>query len=219
MIQTLSPQAEELQVKRRELAELRRELADKELELSTENAQLHLFERRYQSVVGKLYAELDQVKAQVLGVASRLFPKVENFKQEAESAREQAREFQEEPPVEEKPEKEFNPPENLKKLFRRVAKKIHPDLASSAAERERRHDLMAKLNQAYDGMDEETIRSILLEWEVEEPVHGKLELGEQLVRVLSQVAQVRKRLLAISNELEDLKLTEMFQLKANIESA
>ena len=219
VIQTLSPQAEELQVKRRELAELRRELADKELELSTENAQLHLFERRYQSVVGKLYAELDQVKAQVLGVASRLFPKAENFKQEAESAREQAREYKEETPIEGKPEKEFNPPENLKKLFRRVAKKIHPDLASSAAERERRHDLMAKLNQAYDGMDEETIRSILLEWEVEEPVQGKIELGEQLVRVLSQVAQVRKRLLEISNELEDLKLTEMFQLKANIESA
>ena len=219
VIQTLSPQAEELQVKRRELAELRRELADKELELSTEHAQLHLFERRYQSVVGKLYAELDQVKAQVLGVASRLFPKAENFKQEAESAREQAREYKEETPIEEKPEKEFNPPENLKKLFRRVAKKIHPDLASSATERERRHDLMAKLNQAYDGMDEETIRSILLEWEVEEPVQGKIELGEQLVRVLSQVAQVRKRLLEISNELEDLKLTEMFQLKANIESA
>ncbi len=217
--QVLSPQAEELQAKRRELADLRRELADKELELSTEHAQLHLFERRYQSVVGQLYAELDQVKAQVLGLASKLFPKAENFREEAESAREQAREFKEENPVVENPDKEFNPPENLKKLFRRVAKKIHPDLASSPAERERRHDLMAKLNQAYDSMDEETIRSILLEWEVQEPVHEKLELGEQLVQVLSQVSQVRKRLVEISNELENLKLTEMFQLKANIESA
>ncbi|MBC8287801.1 MAG: hypothetical protein H8E42_10060 [Nitrospinae bacterium] len=219
VIQILSPQAEELQARRRELADLRRKLADKELELSTENAQLHLFERRYQNVVGQLYAELDQVKAQVMGLASKVFPKADNFREEAESAREQAREFQEESPEAEKPGKEFNPPENLKKLFRRVAKRIHPDLASSATERERRHDLMAKLNQAYDGLDEEAIRSILLEWEAEEPAHEKLELGEQLVRVVSQAAQVRKRLHAISDELEDLTLTEMFQLKKNIESA
>ena len=218
VIQILSPQAEELQARRRELADLRRKLADKELELSTENAQLHLFERRYQSVVGKMYAELDQVKAQVLGLASKVFPKADNFREEAESAREQAREFHEESPEAKKP-KEFNPPENLKKLFRRVAKRIHPDLASSARERERRHDLMAKLNQAYDGLDEEAIRSILIEWEAEEPAHEKLELGEQLVRVVSQAAQVRKRLYAISDELEDLTLTEMFQLKKNIESA
>lgn len=215
--QVLSPQAEALQARRRELADLRRQLADKELELSTENSQLHLFERRYQNVVGPLYAELDQVKAQVLGLASKLFPKADNFREEAESAREQAREFKEESPEVEKPE--FNPPENLKKLFRRVAKRIHPDLASTANERERRHDLMAKLNQAYDGLDEEAIRLILLEWEAEEPAQEKLELGEQLVRVVNQVAQVRKRLREISDELEDLQLTEMFQLKINIESA
>ena len=218
VIQTLSPQAEELQARRRELADLRRKLADKELELSTEKAQLHLFERRYQNVVGPMYAELDQVKAQVLGLASKVFPNAENFREEAESASEQARDFQEEKPETEKP-KDFNPPENLKKLFRRVAKKIHPDLASSSKERERRHELMAKLNQAYDGLDEEAIRCILMDWEAEEPAHEKLELGEQLVRVVNQLAQVRKRLHEISDELEDLTLTEMFQLKNNIESA
>ena len=147
VLQILSPQAEELQAKRRELTELRRKLADKQLELSTEHAQLHIFERRYQGVVGQMYAELDQVKAQVLGLATKVFPQADNFREEAESAREQAREFKEEIPEAKKP-KEFNPPENLKKLFRRVAKRIHPDLASSATERERRHDLMAKLNQA-----------------------------------------------------------------------
>ena len=215
--QVLSPQAEELQAKRREMADLRRKLADKELELSTAKSELHLFERRYQTVVGPMYAELDQVKAQILGLACKFYPKAENFREEAESAREQAGE--EEHPVTEKPTKEFNPPEILKKLFRRVAKKIHPDLASSATERERRHDLMAKLNEAYDQLDEEAIRSILMEWEAEAPFETALELGEQLVRMVSQMAQVRKRQNEISDELEDLTLTEMFQLKQNIDSA
>ena len=154
----------------------------------------------------------------MLGLATKVFPQADNFREEAESAREQTLEFQEESPEAKKP-KEFNPPENLKKLFRRVAKRIHPDLASSSTERERRHDLMAKLNQAYDGLDEKAIRSILVEWEAEEPAHEKLELGEQMVRVVNQLAQVRKRLHEISDELEDLTLTEMFQLRKNIDSA
>ncbi len=219
VVQILSPQAEELHARRREMVALRQRLAEKELELSTVKAELHIFERRYQNVVGPMYAELDQVKAQILGLASRFYPKATNFRDEAESAREQAREFQEENPKPEKSNQEFKPPENLKKLFRKVAKKIHPDLASSAVEREHRHDLMAKLNQAYDRMDEEAIRSILIEWEAEGTFQETYELGEQLVRVVSQIAQVKKRMYAISDELEDLTLTEMFQLKLNIESA
>ena len=61
-------------------------------------------------------------------------------------------------------------------------------------------------------------RSILIEWEAEAPA-ATLLLGEQLLRMVSQMAQVRKRLNEISNELEDLTLTEMFQLQQNIESA
>ena len=110
VVQVLSPQAEELQAKRCEMADLRRWFADKELELSTAKAELHLFERRYQNVVGPMYAELDRVKAQILGLASKFYPKAENFREEAESAREQADEFQEEIPSTEKPRKEFNPP-------------------------------------------------------------------------------------------------------------
>ncbi len=222
VVQILSPQAEELQAKRRELAQLRKNLADMELQLSTEKAELNLFEVRYQKVVGAMYAEMDIVKAQVLSLASKLYPNAETFREEAESAREQAREHSEKETKEKDPtdsQKEFKPPENLKKLFRKVAKKIHPDLSSSPEERKKRHDLMAKLNQAYDKLDEEGIRAILNEWEAEGYSDNAMDLGEQLVLVVRQLAQVRGRLYSISEELEELELSEMFQLKINIEEA
>ena len=75
VIQVLSLQAEELHARRREMADLRRQLADKELELSTAKSELNIFERRYQNVVGPMYAELDRVKAQILGLASKFYPK------------------------------------------------------------------------------------------------------------------------------------------------
>ncbi|MBT5468996.1 MAG: hypothetical protein HOK41_00190 [Nitrospina sp.] len=219
VVQILSPQAEELQAKRRELVQLRKNLADMELQLSTEKAELNLFEIRYQKVVGAKYAEMDIVKAQVLSLASKLYPKADTFREEAESAREHAKEYSEKNEKVTNSQKEFSPPENLKKLFRRVAKKIHPDLSSSMEEREKRNELMAKLNQAYDKLDEEGIRSILVEWEAEGYLEDTLELGEQLERAVLQLAQVRGRLYNISEELEDMNLSEMFQLKNNIEMA
>mgnify|MGYP001274339616 CR=1 FL=1 len=220
VVQILSPQAKELQARRRELAKLRKSLAEMELQLSTEKAELNLFEIRYQKVVGAKYAQMDIVKAQVLSLAAKLYPNSETFREEAESAREKAKEYSEKKVESTSPQKEFNPPENLKKLFRKVAKKIHPDLSSSNEERKKRNDLMAKLNQAYDKLDEEGIRSILIEWEAEGYFdEGPMELGEQLVRVVRQLAQVRGRLYNISGELEELELSEMFQLKENIDSA
>jgi len=219
VVQILSPQAEGLQSKRRELAQLRKKLADMELQLATEKADLNLFEIRYQKGVGAMYAEMDIVKAQVLNLAAKLYPNAETFREEAESAREQAREYSENKKEPTNSQKEFKPPENLKKLFRRVAKKIHPDLSSSTEERKKRHDLMAKLNQAYDKLDEEGIRSILIEWETEGYSESPMELGEQLVLVVRQLAQVRGRLYNISEEMEELELSEMFQLKINMGSA
>jgi len=48
----------------------------------------------------------------------------------------------------------FTPSENLKKLYREVAKRVHPDLATEESERQRRHELMAEANRAYAEGDE-----------------------------------------------------------------
>ncbi|MFQ5449420.1 MAG: molecular chaperone DnaJ [Nitrospinaceae bacterium] len=218
----VSPEEEELQQKRQELVDLEQELADKELELSTLKGELNLFERRYNQVLGAKYAELDEIKAQVLELACRFYPRSDEFRAEARTARERARksaDHSENAGSEEPPEEDFQPSEALKKLFREVAKKIHPDLASNATQKAHRHELMARLNQAYDRLDEEGIRAILIEWEASQPAEANVTLGTRLVRTVRQIAQIRKRLNRIRDELEELTHSGMFQLMKKVESA
>jgi hypothetical protein len=211
---------EEIVRKKLELEELELELAENELELSTARRDLHLFENRYQQKVGCKYAELDRLKAAVLDMATRIHPESKDFKSQAEAAREQAEQsahnwevHQEESNLE-LPE----PSEELKKLFRDAAKKIHPDLTTDPEERERRHALMARLNQAYELGDLEQVQAILNDWEVISD-WDQLTPGKQLSRLLKQVGQVRHRFNQIRTELEKLKLSEMFRLKDFVENS
>ena len=214
------PDQEEIASKKLELEELEQELAENELDLSTARRDLHLFENRYQQAVGCKYAELDRLKASVLEMATRIHPDSKDFKSQAEAAREQAEQsthnwevHQEEAEVE-LPE----PSEDLKKLFRDAAKKIHPDLTTNPEERERRHALMARLNQAYELGDLEQVQAILNDWEVIND-WDQLTPGKQLSRLLKQIGQVRHRFNQIQTELEQLKLSEMFRLKDFVQNS
>jgi hypothetical protein len=44
----------------------------------------------------------------------------------------------------------FRPSDSLKKLYREVAKRIHPDLVTDETEKKRRQQLMIEANQAID---------------------------------------------------------------------
>jgi hypothetical protein len=214
------PDQEEIVRKKLELEELEQELADHELDLSTARRDLHLFENRYQQAVGSKYAELDRLKASVFDMATRIHPESKDFKSQAEAAREQAEQsahnwevHQEESGVE-LPE----PSEELKKMFRDAAKKIHPDLTTDPEERERRHALMARLNQAYELGDLEQVHAILNDWEVINDWE-QLTPGKQLSRLLKQIGQVRHRFNQIQTELEQLTLSEMFRLKDFVQNS
>ena len=218
----ISPEEAELKLKRRDLAKLEQEVAEKELELSTLKGELHLFERRYHLVVGAKYSELDEVKAQILELAARLYPRSDEFRAGAQSAREKARSSakdSDEIDADLPEEESFEPSENLKKLFRDVAKKIHPDLAADEKERVARHELMAKLNQAYDRLDEDAIHAVLLEWEAGHHSEKSETLGIRLVKTVRQVAQVKKRLQRIAEEIAEITNSGMYQLMEKMASA
>ncbi len=50
---------------------------------------------------------------------------------------------------------------SLKQLYRQLARRYHPDLAKDEQDRERRHEVMAIINRAYEEQDKETLRALL----------------------------------------------------------
>jgi DnaJ-domain-containing protein 1 len=115
--------------------------------------------------------------------------------------------------------RDFKPSDDLKKLYRQVAKQIHPDLATDEAEKVRRQDLMAQANEAYERGDEERLRAILQNWESSpESVKGE-GVAMELIRVIRKISQCRSRLVTINQEIEVLMKTELFELKYQVDRA
>jgi len=187
IIHKLTPEQEELERKKAELATLETELADKELDLATFQAELNAFENEYMRIIGVRYTEIDRIEAQI-----------EEYIAILESTQ------------------DFKPSAELKKLYREVAKKIHPDLVTDDEERQRRQDLMAEANIAYENGNLEKLKSILQDWESSpESVKGE-GISFELIRIIRQIAQSRDRLKAIQLEVTVLEQTELFQLKTKI---
>lgn len=190
IMRTLAPEDEELEKKKTELTGLETELAQRELDLTTLQAELHAFEREYFRVIGIRYTELDRIEDQIAEYMASL---------EAVKA--------------------FKPSQNLKQLYRDVAKLIHPDLATDEKERLRRQELMAQVNQAYENGDEEKIREILQSWENSpESIRGE-GVAAELVRTIRKIAQGKQRLNTIFMEIDLLEKTELYQLKSSVNMA
>jgi DnaJ-domain-containing protein 1 len=187
IIRRLTPEEEEVEKKRADLAALETELAQRELDLATLHAELHAFERKYQQVIGIRYAELDRIEAQITEYMAYL-----------ESSQ------------------DFRPSDSLKKLYREVAKQVHPDLATDEVDRARRQELMATANQAYEDADEERLREILHKWQSSpESVKGE-GIGAELIRLLRQISQSRERLKAIEQEAKAVEKTDLYLLRDQV---
>lgn len=216
-----TPEERELDKKRAELAALESELCQHELDLATLQAEFRAFEGRYLAIVGIRYAELDEIEARIAEAYARLHPRDNQAREKAQRTRTRARESGEAAGTarEQPAPKDFKPPEDLKKLYREAAKRIHPDLTTDPEERARRTRLIADVNLAYQDGDVSRLQTILREWkESPEAVAGEGP-GAELIRIIRKIAQVENRLRSIRAELVKLKESDLYQLKTKVEQA
>jgi chromosome segregation ATPase len=212
----LKPEEEEVLRKREELAAIQATLAELELELVDLRSQLAAFEGRYLRQVGALYAELDEWNARISELRARLNPSAA-AKEQAQQAREQARQTHEEAHGKASETRDFTPSPDLKRLYREVAKRIHPDLAKDSIDLERRTRFMAEANRAYEAGDAEALQRILDEYQDGSDAMEGEGIGAELIRIIRQISMAKARVAAIEQELATLRQSEIAKLKKQAE--
>ena len=201
-----------------EQKELEDQLASAELDLESAATETERFKQRYYLIVGALYAELDELDAQIDNVRVRKAPDDPKLRAQAKASEQRARRSAEEAglaTIESKPTPEATP--ELKQAYRRAVKLLHPDLALTERERLRRTALMAQINLAYKRGDLNEIEKIIKEYgEDPEAIVGE-DVASRIVKTIRRIAQLRRRIEEVGQELQALKKLDVYLLKQTIE--
>jgi predicted transcriptional regulator len=214
---TTTPEEIELTKKLRVLDRLKDRLADREEGMADLRAELERFEARYTMDVARLYAEHDEIEAQIAEEEYKLVPDDEEIKKKAEELRRRAEESAraaDNGSVQGK----FDPTPEARRAYHNLARIIHPDLALDAAEKERRHGLMAELNQAYSAGDQARLNKLAEDLRHSPELVPGDSIGDELVRTIRQIAQVKARLQELVKERTVAEASELFELRLKVEA-
>lgn len=209
-----SPEERELELKWHKLAALQADLVEQELHLSTLQAELAAFEAEYLRVVGVRYAELDDLKARIAELRAAKAPTDDVVQAAASEARATAEcsAAESHGRASHEPTSPFDPPGEIKTLYRTIARRLHPDLAATDNERACRHEWMVKVNGAYQRQDSEALAALLSAWEASPESVPGTGVASDLVRVIRQIDQVRRRLDSISRAIQALQAGDLYGL-------
>ena len=184
-------------------------LAERRTDLAEARAALEMFRIGYRQQVGLLHEELDELEVQIaeaeLGELSRRLDEASQRPNETA-------------PAPSEPLPRFTT-DAVRRLFREVAKSIHPDLSRDEAARARRHALMVEANRAYALGDEEQLRSILQAWETSPEAVQGIDEEAMRQRLVRRIGQIEETLETLARERDDLQTTSLWQLKTMVDEA
>jgi hypothetical protein len=214
----LSPEEVELNKKLAVLERLKDRLASREEETAELKAELEQFEAQYTMEVGRLYADLDNIEAQIAEQEVRIHPEDEEIRRKAEAARRRAEESAAQAEAEDWEACSFRwqPTVEAKKAYHKLARLIHPDLAIDDEERGRRHELMAKLNDAYSAGDQNQLTDLVEEYRDSPDLISGDTIGDRLIRAIRQISQVKTRLRKLKEERHLTELSELYVLREKV---
>lgn len=214
----ITPEEQELTRKQLELESLETTLGQKELELATLHGEVSAFKSRYLHSVGRLYAQIDEIEREIAELRARCNPQDIGAAQAANDARQRARESSQTVNDVEKEPEEFKPSAELKQTYRQAARRFHPDRALNDEDRIWRNQIMSEINLAYQKNDIAALELILREaGSRPEEVQGE-DVAARLIRAIRRFAQIQSRLAAIDAEMEELKASEIYELKVQVET-
>jgi hypothetical protein len=194
-----------------QVAELEAMLGVRIAEIARLKAGLDAFEIDYRKKVGILHEQLDNLELEIADAVLGELSKRAASRADGSS----------EPPVAGRPAPA--PPryttDAARKLFRDVAKAIHPDLALDESTRDRRHALMVEANRAYALGDEDQLRFILDAWERSPEAVQGLDPEAIRLRLVRRIAQIEEQQEMLARDLAALKDSPLGKLKSMVDEA
>lgn len=211
LVRAERPHHDNLEALRAQAAERESLLGQRSAALAQAQADVAAFRTQYRQEVGSLHEELDRLELAIAEAElAELTGRVEAAA--APGAEPSAKRAQ---PLPASPPRYTT--DAVRKLFRDVAKTIHPDLAGDAVTRDRRHALMVEANRAYAMGDEEQLRSILEAWERSPEAVEGADAEAMRLRLIRRLKQIDEQLELVERDQAALRESPMWQLKAMVE--
>lgn len=220
----MTTEAERLTQLRLAVEVARRELIDAEAELADRRTDIAAFEYEYEARVGVLLFQLEQVEADLQDYLDRIKERRNEkiFGTAYSSVEDQFRKTWQSSAMAEPPKKKIHVNENteaqIKKLYRQLARRYHPDLASDDAEREFRTEMMTAVNDAYAARS--LAELMVLAKELEE--RGQMEAGaggtavDMLKALEEELTRCQRRLRQIDLDVQSLHTHPLVELSTEV---
>ncbi|MFJ6797565.1 J domain-containing protein [Streptomyces sp. NPDC091268] len=111
------------------------------------------------------------------------------------------------------PPQRVRPTEEVRRLYRELVRRAHPDLAQDEAERERRDGFIARVNAAYGRGDEGLLRELAEEWAAgPAPEEAQPSESEELYARLEWLSRRKELLSVVARDLEDSAIGSMLRM-------
>ncbi|GGJ81448.1 hypothetical protein GCM10011583_11110 [Streptomyces camponoticapitis] len=208
-------------------------LIEFEIALETFRVEVENFSRLHHQRLGPMYSRLDELDAMIAEARASRSGDPEDLRK----AREARAMVQPMPGIEElfhdwldsdglspeaaamltdqavQPPKRVRPTDEVRKLYRDLARKAHPDLAQDDTERERRDEFITRVNAAYGRGDEALLRQLAEEWAAGPvPKEPGLSENEELYARLDWLARRKELLTIVAQDLEQSAIGAMLQM-------
>jgi outer membrane murein-binding lipoprotein Lpp len=211
--------------------EHKRKIADRQADLETLKLALARFELAYRAKVGPLLVEIDRIRLEITEYRRRLDllrtdrdykPEdiEENLEAEFGARREEVRAEQEETrryqrafrSERSRPRLDSDTEAEIRRTYRELAKRFHPDLASSSEERSRREEIMLRINAAFRDRDVNGLKRLVRETERDDPAFEERPLEQKLNWAKSEVSRLDSVVAELEHQIEIMRKSDTYPM-------
>jgi hypothetical protein len=217
--------------------ERKREIADRQADLETLKCALARFELAYRAKVGPILVEIDRIRLEISEYRRRLTllrtdrdfnpddiehdleakfgARREEVRAEQEETRRYQRAFRSE---RSRPRVDSTTEADIRRTYRELAKRFHPDLAANPEERTRREEIMLRINAAFHERDLNGLQRLVRETERDDPAFEERPLAQKLAWAEWEVSRLDSVASELENQIEIMRQSDTYPMWKSVQS-